>query len=174
MLRKFFVIRNTFVDAKTLQRPCPHDRDCCWTLHLHCPHDRGYYWTLHFPCPHDRDYYINTCFTSSQHSPHVLRCKVYTWIQVMVWISFSVAGYTLGSRSWSESPSLLQGIHLDPGHGLNLLLCNRSAVLLQLGRKQEALQDALRSLELSSPSFAKVCWDDCWALVIALEFSRCV
>ncbi|GAX72939.1 hypothetical protein CEUSTIGMA_g394.t1 [Chlamydomonas eustigma] len=48
-----------------------------------------------------------------------------------------------------------RGLNLDPGHGHHLLLCNRSAVLLHLGRKQEALQDALRSLELSPPSFAK-------------------
>jgi len=50
----------------------------------------------------------------------------------------------------------VKGIALQPGHGLHLLYCNRSAVLLQLGRKEEALQDALVSLESGTPGFTKV------------------
>ena len=45
---------------------------------------------------------------------------------------------------------------MHPAHGQHLLLCNRSAVLLQLGRKQEALEDALQCLDLSPPGFVKV------------------
>ena len=46
---------------------------------------------------------------------------------------------------------------MHPAHGQHLLLCNRSAVLLQLGRKQEALEDAFHCLDLSPPGFVKVC-----------------
>lgn len=50
----------------------------------------------------------------------------------------------------------MQGISKHPAHGLHLLYCNRSAALLELGRKEESLQDALRSLEGSPPDFSKV------------------
>ena len=57
----------------------------------------------------------------------------------------------------APSPTLirLQGIELQPCVGAHLLLCNRSAALLQLGRSNEALVDAVKALELSPPTFAK-------------------
>lgn len=57
----------------------------------------------------------------------------------------------------APSPTLirLQGIELQPCVGAHLLLCNRSAALLQLGRSNEALADAVKALELSPPTFAK-------------------
>ncbi|KAG1656858.1 hypothetical protein FOA52_006545 [Chlamydomonas sp. UWO 241] len=47
------------------------------------------------------------------------------------------------------------GLAAHPRHGGHLLMLNRSAAQLQLGRKQEALDDALAALEASPPGFAK-------------------
>lgn len=65
--------------------------------------------------------------------------------------------YCVTTMVVAPSPTLirLQGIELQPCVGAHLLLCNRSAALLQLGRSNEALADAVKALELSPPTFAK-------------------
>eukprot|EP00955_Chlamydomonas_euryale_P012178 130992-Chlamydomonas_euryale.AAC.9 len=43
------------------------------------------------------------------------------------------------------------GLAAAPRHGAHLLLCNRSAVFLQLGRREDALADALAALRAAPP-----------------------
>mmetsp|Transcript_35916 Transcript_35916/g.101732 ORF Transcript_35916/g.101732 Transcript_35916/m.101732 type:complete len:98 (-) Transcript_35916:639-932(-) len=65
-----------------------------------------------------------------------------------------------------------QAIELQPAHGLHAIYSNRSAAKLTLGESEDALEDALKAVQLAPRDFITV-WRHCGcAAVISFRGAR--